>query len=89
MIINLLIQVETTLSDVPILTNDRPYTIEIYDCADRKKIEVLRINLTNDKNKSSSRIEMGSKVKHNQIEPLNENSILKSDQVKVWIRVIN
>ena len=63
------------------MNNDRPYTIEVYDCANEQKIEVLRINLTDDKQKSG--IEMGKSVQSimkpsNKVAPvLDENSILK------------
>ena len=75
-------QIEHILpSTVPVLNNDRPYTIEVYDCANEQKIEVLRINLTDDKQKSG--IEMGKSVQSimkpsNKVAPvLDENSILK------------
>ena len=75
-------QIEHILpSTVPVLNNDRPYTIEVYDCANEQKIEVLRINLTDDKQKAG--IEMGKSVQSimkpsNKVAPvLDENSILK------------
>merc|ERR1712223_445362 len=73
-------QIEHILpSAVPILNNDRPYTIEVYDCANQQKIEVLRINLADDKQKTG--IEMGKSIlksPSNKVAPiLDENSILK------------
>ena len=85
--IPLLFQIEHTYelpTALPILNNDRPYTIEVYDCANEQKVEVLRINLTDDKLKTG--IEMGQKssvqsilkTPSNKIVPvLDENSILK------------
>ena len=80
------LQVEKVVPDVPILRNDRPYTIEVYDASTPQKIEVLRINI--DKNGErgilKTGIEMG-RYKSNKVSPavLDENSILKADQSSV------
>ena len=82
-----LFQIEHILpSTVPVLNNDRPYTIEVYDCANEQKVEVLRINLADDKQKSG--IEMGKSIQSilktptNKVAPvLDENSILKDSSV--------
>jgi len=58
--LNNYLQIEHVLpSNVPILSNDRPYTIEVYDCTSQQQIEVLRINLDSKRNTG---IEMGSFV---------------------------
>ena len=63
---------------VPILNNDRPYTIEVYDCGSQNKIEVLRINIADKK----SGIEMGNIIRsQNKIEPYEDKSILKETKV--------
>ena len=88
-------QIEHILpSAVPILNNDRPYTIEVYDCANQQKIEVLRINLADDKQKTG--IEMGKSIlksPSNKVAPiLDENSILKDtsavSQSFFYIRIL-
>lgn len=53
-----MIQIEKALP-APILNNDVPYTIEVYDCGAEHKIEVLRINIADQK----FGIEMGNAVK--------------------------
>ena len=71
---------------VPIIENDRPYTIEVYDTSTPAKVEVLRINIGKNGDKSAeTEIEMGRYVKSNKVAPaiLDENSILKADQPSV------
>ena len=70
-------KVEDAVPNVPILSDDRPYTIEVFDCAKEDKIEVLRINIAN-KNQSP-RIEMGKGAKNSaKVHPLelDENSTI-------------
>ena len=80
------LQVEKVVPDVPILRNDRPYTIEVYDASTPQKIEVLRINIDKNGEKGIMKpgIEMG-RYKSNKVSPaaLDENSILKADQSSV------
>jgi len=71
---------------VPILNNDRPYSIEVYDCTNQQKIEVLRINLAEDK--KTSGIEMGKSIlkpmSGNKVAPiLDEKSILKDSSLGI------
>merc|ERR1711971_434292 len=81
------VQIEHILPGaVPILNNDRPYSIEVYDCANQQKIEVLRINLADDK--KTSGIEMGKSVlkpmSGNKVAPiLDETSILKDSSLGI------
>ena len=73
-------KVETAIPNVPILSNDRPYTIEVFDCASQDKVEVLRINISK-KGEKTPRIEMSPRK--NQVFPLNETSAIVSSELKV------
>ena len=74
-------KVETAaIPNVPILSNDRPYTIEVFDCASQDKVEVLRINISK-KGEKTPRIEMSPRK--NQVFPLNETSAIVSAELKV------
>ena len=80
----LFFKVETAVPNVPILSNDRPYTIEVFDCATQDKVEVLRINISK-KGETPPRIEMSPR-KSSRVFPLNESSaIVSSTELKVII----
>ena len=72
---------------MPILRNDRPYTIEVYDASKPQKIEVLRIKIdkNGDQGVMKTGIEMGKFLKNKVAPVLDENSILKADQSSVSI----
>ena len=73
-------QIANEFPDIPILSNDRPYTIEVYDCANKEKIEVLRINVGEGNTKG---IEMGKIRSSNKVAPLDENTILKASTLVI------
>ena len=62
------------MPEVPILNNDRPYTIEVFDCGDKEKIEVLRINISSQG--QSPKIEMGKG--YSKVHPSDESSSISS-----------
>lgn len=67
---------EGAIPTVPILTNDRPYTIQVYDCANERKIEVLRVNI----DKGTGRIDMGKIKQSSKVHP-EESQAIKTTQV--------
>ena len=62
------------MPEVPILNNDRPYTIEVFECGDKEKIEVLRINISSQG--QSPTIEMGKG--YSKVHPSDESSSISS-----------
>ena len=62
------------------MSNDRPYTIEVFDCATQDKVEVLRINIAK-KGEKTPRIEMSPR-KSSRVFPLNESSAIVSAELK-------
>ena len=69
-----LFKVEKAVPEVPILNDDRPYTIEVFDCAAKEKIEVLRINLSSQG--QSPKVEMGKG--YSKVHPSDESSSISS-----------